>query len=112
MNIQEQKEILDEKILLIQSFYKRAWDALLKEDYKTVIKILHSEMSAELYDLSLLILNDRHPIKKYEELHNLITKVDVKLENYYNVNREEEELINDDSYVKSIFGKRTYKKKR
>ncbi len=110
MTIQEIKQRIEEDNKLIQAFYMRAYSALLLEDYKLVCKILHNEMSADLYDKSLFILDNNHISKSEEELKHLIEKVDKKLEDYFNRNSIEEELINDDNYVKSIFGKRKYKK--
>ncbi len=95
---------------LIKRFYLEAWKCLQIEDYKSVITILHKKMNSYLYDLSLTILENNHIDPSKSELKHLIEKVDKKLEDYFNTNKEEEELINDDNFVKSIFKKRKYKK--
>ncbi len=110
MTIKEIKERLDEENKLIYAFYIRAWKSLVAEDYKAVVQILHHEMPVKLWDRSLFILDNNHISSSKAELKHLIEKVDKKLEDYFCTNKEEEELINDDNYVKSIFKKRKYKK--
>lgn len=101
---------LDENSKLIYSFYERAYKALKEQGYDEVRRILHIEMNSVLYDESLNILENTHIDKSQEELKHLIEKVDFELENYFSTDKQEEELINDESYVKSIFNKRKYKK--
>ena len=60
----------------IEKYYNRALKAIQHKDYKKAFKILHNEMSIDLYDESLNILFNRNINKENLKLKDLIEKVD------------------------------------
>ncbi len=59
--IETNKQNNKEDLLLINAFYNRALIAILDNNFKSAIKILNEEMPVSLWDIALVILDDRHP---------------------------------------------------